>query len=106
MVIVPDYDDSLSVIASEAKQSSARHQERMDCRVASLLATTLIGRENNFTLPAATSAAGFCDFDYCAALLTSGAPSASTLAMSSRLPVTALVTVSLNALCTAGHCGK
>ena len=51
-------------------------------------------------------AAGFALFDYCAALLTSGAPSASTFAMSSRLPVTALVTVSLNALCTAGHCGK
>ena len=49
---------------------------------------------------------GFHIFDYCAALLTSGAPSASTLAMSSRLPVTALLTVSLKALCTAGHCGK
>src|SRR5205814_7085317 len=43
---------------------------------------------------------------YCAALLTMGAPSASTLAMSSRLPVTALVTVSLNALCTAGQLAK
>src|SRR5712671_4278948 len=49
---------------------------------------------------------GFHAFGYCAALLTSGAPSASTLAMSSRLPVTALLTVSLKALCTAGHCGK
>src|SRR5882672_3650973 len=52
------------------------------------------------------SASGTQMFDYCAALLTIGAPSASTFAMSSRLPVTALVTVSLKALCTAGHCGK
>src|SRR5262249_46018415 len=48
----------------------------------------------------------FSSLPYCAAFETSGAPSASTLPMSSRLPVIALVTVSLNALWTAGHCAK
>jgi hypothetical protein len=41
-----------------------------------------------------------------AALLTSGAPSARAAGMSSRLPVTALLAASENALCTAGHFAK